>query len=326
MQTKFKPNGDSGHLGFTLILVVWSLKKFTNGTKNGSYLVPGDFFARPAFPQIIKMCRISNILEVTFSVFNVLNMGRVHFNWSVASALKHNSFFTKYSFTNLGDNEDDIEQQRSFKASRHTCTVTINDLTEDEEDQNERAQKEEDEQTIKLRKSYTWPVRLFKKKSKGAQNEAYHLNVDVPVPSHFDLLALLDKSRRPSNLALGVLLSTCVNVLAACVFMSEDMYGFANLTNDTNTNNTSIFDLLLFCFILASCQYSLLKSPQPDTSSPIHGFNTMTSFSRPAYFCLSLVIIVPLSYYCSQTTETCNLKKKLNIFKGALRLKCHFKT
>ena len=44
--------------------------------------------------------------------------------------------------------------------------------------------------------------------------------------------------------------------------------------------------LVLFCLVLCSCQYSLLKSVQPDASSPTHGFNPTTVFSRPIYFCL----------------------------------------
>ena len=31
--------------------------------------------------------------------------------------------------------------------------------------------------------------------------------------------------------------------------------------------------MFLFCAVTASCQYSLLKSVQPDSASPTHGFN-----------------------------------------------------
>ncbi|KYM94892.1 Pecanex-like protein 1 [Cyphomyrmex costatus] len=49
----------------------------------------------------------------------------------------------------------------------------------------------------------------------------------------------------------------------------------------------------IFCFVTAGCQYSLLKSVQPDAASPTHGFNRIIVFSRPAYYilCSSLILI-----------------------------------
>ncbi|KAJ7984911.1 hypothetical protein DPEC_G00359670 [Dallia pectoralis] len=41
-----------------------------------------------------------------------------------------------------------------------------------------------------------------------------------------------------------------------------------------------------FCVVIASCQYSLLKSVQPDAASPTHGHNQIVAYSRAAYFCL----------------------------------------
>uniref|UniRef100_A0A4W5K2E0 Pecanex-like protein n=1 Tax=Hucho hucho TaxID=62062 RepID=A0A4W5K2E0_9TELE len=41
-----------------------------------------------------------------------------------------------------------------------------------------------------------------------------------------------------------------------------------------------------FCLVIASCQYSLLKSVQPDAASPMHGHNWIIVYSRPFYFCL----------------------------------------
>uniref|UniRef100_A0A8K9XLQ8 Pecanex-like protein n=1 Tax=Oncorhynchus mykiss TaxID=8022 RepID=A0A8K9XLQ8_ONCMY len=41
-----------------------------------------------------------------------------------------------------------------------------------------------------------------------------------------------------------------------------------------------------FCLVIASCQYSLLKSVQPDAASPMHGHNWVIVYSRPVYFCL----------------------------------------
>ena len=43
---------------------------------------------------------------------------------------------------------------------------------------------------------------------------------------------------------------------------------------------------------MSSCQYTLIKSVQPDAASPTHGYNRTIIFSRPIYFTLvSLVII-----------------------------------
>ncbi|XP_042162128.1 pecanex-like protein 2 isoform X4 [Oncorhynchus tshawytscha] len=41
-----------------------------------------------------------------------------------------------------------------------------------------------------------------------------------------------------------------------------------------------------FCVVIASCQYSLLKSVQPDAASPTHGHNQIVAYSRAAYFCI----------------------------------------
>ena len=59
-------------------------------------------------------------------------------------------------------------------------------------------------------------------------------------------------------------------------------------------------EALLFCVVTASCQYSLLKSVQPDASSPVHGYNTLTPYSRPGYFivcCLSLLSLHHITAY-----------------------------
>lgn len=78
---------------------------------------------------------------------------------------------------------------------------------------------------------------------------------------------------------LSVTLAILVAALGAlCLTMGffQDIYSF------------------LFCFIMASCQYSLLKSVQPDAASPTHGYNRVVLYSRPAYFCLccSLLILI----------------------------------
>uniref|UniRef100_A0A3Q4AZ95 Pecanex-like protein n=1 Tax=Mola mola TaxID=94237 RepID=A0A3Q4AZ95_MOLML len=46
-----------------------------------------------------------------------------------------------------------------------------------------------------------------------------------------------------------------------------------------------------FCLVIASCQYSLLKSVQPDAASPTHGHNQLVAYSRAAYFCIFCALI-----------------------------------
>lgn len=55
--------------------------------------------------------------------------------------------------------------------------------------------------------------------------------------------------------------------------------------------------MVLLCLVMASCQFSVLKSVQPDAASPTHGFNRIVAFSRPIYFCIcgSLVFFLQTS-------------------------------
>lgn len=95
-----------------------------------------------------------------------------------------------------------------------------------------------------------------------------HLKVKL---DRLNLLALLDR-----NLTLWeTLLSSLLGIFVACFGGALLHLGFYK-------------DLLafIFCFVVASCQYSLLKSVQPDAASPTHGFNRIIAYSRPVYFCL----------------------------------------
>ncbi|KAI1719944.1 pecanex-like protein 1 [Ditylenchus destructor] len=58
----------------------------------------------------------------------------------------------------------------------------------------------------------------------------------------------------------------------------------------------SDFSLLIFAFVVAGSQFSLLKSVQPDAASPIHGFNWLVAYSRPVYFCIFAGIILLHNY------------------------------
>ena len=93
------------------------------------------------------------------------------------------------------------------------------------------------------------------------------------------LLNILDQDKNVMVTVSAVLLSVLVCVLGSLVLQTgsyRDLY------------------MILFCAVQASCHYSLLKSVQPDASSPTHGFNPITVFSRPIYFIICCVIILIL--------------------------------
>ncbi|XP_053238505.1 pecanex-like protein 2 isoform X4 [Podarcis raffonei] len=93
------------------------------------------------------------------------------------------------------------------------------------------------------------------------------------------LLALLDRTEDIKENVLAILLVILVSFLGF-VIMNQ---GFCK----------DIW-ILLFCLIMASCQYSLLKSIQPDPASPIHGHNQLITYSRPVYFCILCGLILLL--------------------------------
>jgi len=96
----------------------------------------------------------------------------------------------------------------------------------------------------------------------------------------FDRLALLtaiDRNITLFELFITIILATSVAVLGALVLYFEfyrDVHAF------------------VFCFVMAGCQYSLVKSVQPDVASPTHGFNKIVVYSRPVYFILFSSILL----------------------------------
>ncbi|KAJ7342258.1 hypothetical protein JRQ81_009967 [Phrynocephalus forsythii] len=93
------------------------------------------------------------------------------------------------------------------------------------------------------------------------------------------LLALLDRTEDLKENLLAILLVILVSFL-----------GFI-IMNQGFCKDIWVF---LFCLIMASCQYSLLKSVQPDPASPIHGHNQLITYSRPVYFCVLCGLILLL--------------------------------
>ncbi|XP_050663936.1 pecanex-like protein 1 [Leptidea sinapis] len=90
------------------------------------------------------------------------------------------------------------------------------------------------------------------------------------------LMALFDRNLSFKDTSVSIMLAIAVSILGSMVLnlgYYRDIYAF------------------WFCFIMAGSQYSLLKSVQPDSASPVHGFNKMVVFSRPVYFCLCTAIL-----------------------------------
>jgi len=93
------------------------------------------------------------------------------------------------------------------------------------------------------------------------------------------LLALLDRNLNIFETVISTFLAGAVAGLGLLLLQQgfyRDIFAF------------------IFCFVTAGCQYSLLKSVQPDAASPTHGFNRIIVFSRSVYYilCSSLILIL----------------------------------
>ncbi|XP_074844751.1 pecanex-like protein 2 isoform X1 [Carettochelys insculpta] len=120
------------------------------------------------------------------------------------------------------------------------------------------------------------------------------------------LLALLDRTEDIKENVLAVLLVVLVSLL-----------GFLTLTQGFCKD----IWVLLFCLIMASCQYSLLKSVQPDPASPIHGHNQIIMYSRPVYFCILCGLILLLDAGSKDKSPTIYTVYGLKLFTpGSLQL------
>ncbi len=90
---------------------------------------------------------------------------------------------------------------------------------------------------------------------------------------------MLDRNVTVTENLFSTLLAILVGVTAAFVL---------------NQGHYTDLPLFLFCLVTASCQYSLLKSVQPDSASPTHGFNRIIVYSRAIYFiiCSGLILLL----------------------------------
>ncbi|XP_052105318.1 pecanex-like protein 1 isoform X2 [Mytilus californianus] len=95
------------------------------------------------------------------------------------------------------------------------------------------------------------------------------------------LLALLDRNLTTIENSIAVIIAVTVGAVGALVLSANFYYDFW---------------VFMFCFVIAGCQYSVMKSVQPDAASPTHGYNRLVVFSRPFYFCVCCGLMLLLDY------------------------------
>lgn len=135
------------------------------------------------------------------------------------------------------------------------------------------------------------------------------------VKIHFNrlmLLSLLDHNFTTFYTLLCLILTVLVAVFGSWLL-------YLNFYKDIH--------VFIFCFVIAGCQYSMLKSVQPDASSPTHGFNKIIIFSRPVYFIVvsGLVLLFHYSVQYKQDWGSfsvysiqCNPHEMINMAKDCL--------
>ena len=127
-------------------------------------------------------------------------------------------------------------------------------------------------------------------RSKAKPNQFYNLHLPFVPKDKFikikldrlTLLALLDPSLTRLELYMSILLGALV-ALFGSIIIEEEIF--------------TDLKLIIFCFVIASCQYTLVKSVQPDAASPTHGYNRIIIYSRPVYFILISIITLATKYY-----------------------------
>eukprot|EP00795_Rhopilema_esculentum_P002882 gene2882-1119_t len=129
----------------------------------------------------------------------------------------------------------------------------------------------------------------------------------------FDRLALLALLDRVSVGEMRNLNKTLLETVIAILFGGLTAWlGYMLLSRDY------VYDLWIFilCFVIAKCQFSLLKSVQPDSASPVHGHNNVIVFSRAAYFCCVAAMILLLDE-ASKSNPTAPKLYGINIYSKA---------
>uniref|UniRef100_A0A5K3EZY9 Pecanex-like protein n=1 Tax=Mesocestoides corti TaxID=53468 RepID=A0A5K3EZY9_MESCO len=88
--------------------------------------------------------------------------------------------------------------------------------------------------------------------------------------NRLQLIALFDRKSTVLEYLMTLALTILVSVLGSLLLSCGAFHGFG---------------LTCFCYVLAGCHYSLIKSVQPDPASPLHGFNRLIVYSRSSVFC-----------------------------------------
>lgn len=112
-------------------------------------------------------------------------------------------------------------------------------------------------------KTYYYRLKMFpsSKRNKGIKLQMDRLSV----------AALFDRNANLFSSMFDVFLAALVSLLAGVIVSRSIFFDMS---------------LIVFSFVVAGTHFSLLKSVQPDSASPIHGFNWLVAYSRPAFFCL----------------------------------------
>ncbi|MFH4981390.1 hypothetical protein AB6A40_008099 [Gnathostoma spinigerum] len=128
---------------------------------------------------------------------------------------------------------------------------------------------EDSRRTSSSRKSHYYRLKMCPKssRSKGIKLQMDRLSVS----------ALFDRNNTVFSSIFDVVLASGISLLGGILI-----------------NRSLFYDiwLLAFAFLMAGTHFSLLKSVQPDASSPIHGFNWLVAYSRPAFFCILGVLVL----------------------------------
>uniref|UniRef100_A0AC34FBU5 Pecanex-like protein n=1 Tax=Panagrolaimus sp. ES5 TaxID=591445 RepID=A0AC34FBU5_9BILA len=117
--------------------------------------------------------------------------------------------------------------------------------------------------------------------------------------SRLSVAALFDRNNSIFSCIVDVGLAVMVAILAA-LLIARGVY--------------IDFTLLIFSFVVAGSQFSLLKSVQPDAASPVHGFNWLVAYSRPIYFCILALTTLLFDIWASKWSNI--NQKNLGLLQG----------
>uniref|UniRef100_A0AAF5DR28 Pecanex-like protein n=1 Tax=Strongyloides stercoralis TaxID=6248 RepID=A0AAF5DR28_STRER len=95
------------------------------------------------------------------------------------------------------------------------------------------------------------------------------------------IMSLFDKNRNIYSCIIDILIAGIISILTSIIFYFNIYSGVS---------------IYFYSFVVAGAHFSLLKSVQPDTSSPVHGFNWIASYSRPFYFSSISIILLCTNY------------------------------